>query len=869
MKLVTLGSRRNNKVKIMKTKTHKAVGVCRAIKTLLLIGGVALACASSSNATISTGTITLNGDPSSSLVITEGVVVALSATFTDTVPTNNDGAVVVWSDGTTNIGTVALANLGSNITVTASHQYATTTVAPATASVTVTNGIGVSSGAFTISSLGDVVDAPLTVVATGPGSVIEGNLASNVTLLTFIDGNPLATTNQYGPVVHSELITPPGGVFTQAYSIVSLGTSNGGALFAVQGSLEYAAVGSNTILITVNDLGGSSISGTGTVDIADAPLALVSTGTLAFTEGEIGSTNVLVTFLDSNLLANASSIAGYVAVVNWGDGSPSQTFSNDTFEGPATDSLGLPIGAITIQDVVSNTFEVVGDHAYPSNGTYFVTVTVNDIGGAPTLTASGIPDDVADAGLTIVNINSSLTSLPGFEPLSQFSGNSLGEQLVTFTDSNEFSRVNPIAAQPYTEYLATINWGDGSATSTGIVQDSGQVIITANPNDLGAVTTNGVFFVYGNHTFDAVCTNYTMVLKVLDLGGNAFAVATTSVIVADAPIVGNGYTVNAAANNTFSGTVAAFSDPDTALSGSSFTATINWGDGTPFTTGTVVADGTDVYVVQGSHTYVGAPLANETVTVTVSDSNPCGSPVTLPTTTISFTGASPGISFLYGLLSNYITVATDTSFTTNLATFTDSSLPPGDAFDLAALINWGDGTASDGNVTTNAANEYVVTGTHTYSDDGAYHVSVEVEDVDTNHNTLSNITIVAESPITDLTSSMEVLFSDVVVKQYKSGGASVGEDYYYSEVVTLKNISGTTLSGPFGLVFNTDAPGANNLNLLSITGQLADGREYIPLSVDTLKSKATLKVTVQWTDQALLGRGPVILPVRLIAGPGL
>jgi hypothetical protein len=118
---------------------------------------------------------------------------------------------------------------------------------------------------------------------------------------------------------------------------------------------------------------------------------------------------------------------------------------------------------------------------------------------------------------------------------------------------------------------------------------------------------------------------------------------------------------------------------------------------------------------------------------------------------------------------------------------------------------------------------------------------------------------------------MEELFGNVKVLHEKSAGKSVPEDYYYSEVVTLVNTSGTTLPGPFGLVLaDSNSPSSSGMILLNITGQLADGREYVPLSVDTLKPKGKLKVTLQWSDQAEHdGKGPVILPVRLIAGPGL
>jgi hypothetical protein len=854
MKVVTQASRRNNTVQIMKTKAHNAVGVCRAIRTLLLVGGVALAYCTSTNAAISSGTITLNGASTSSLVITEGVSIALSATFTDSAPTNNDGAVVVWGDNSTNNGVVVLSNLGSNITVTASHQYATTTASPVTVTVTVTNVVG-ASGANTITSSGDIADAPLSLVSvlsTNSAAAVEGNL-TNLTLLTFNDANPLAATNQFTTLTITSL-NNAGNVYSISNkSVIAGATTSSNAQFNVQAYLEFYEYGSNSFVVTVGDEGGSSLTATSTVVIADAPLAVVSTGTLVYTEGTVGPTNdTLLTFIDGNTLAMSNQTGGvsqFVAVVIWGDNSTPNTFTN-TSNNSSNDTLS--VGTIAIQNVASNVFRLVGEHAYPTDGTYFVTIQINDVGGAAPIIVSGIPDSVTDAGLTVVFVNGNLDTLPGFESLAQASGNSLGDELIEFIDTNEFSALPPIDVAPYSFYLATINWGDGSATGTGIVQH-----VEANE-----------FAVYVNHTYDVTCTNFPLIVKVVDLAGGAFCVSTNSAIIQDAPIIGNGYDIAAAANSIFNGTVAAFTDPDTALNASSFTATIDWGDETPFTAGKIVAFGNGVFLVQGIHNYVAAPLTSETIHVTVTDANVCAAPVTLPATTITFTGTEPGISFVFGNLPTFISVGTATSFTTNLTTFTDSSLPPGDAFDLEALINWGDGTASDGVITTNAANQYVVTGTHTYLDDGTYPVSVEVEDIDGNHNTLSNITIVAEQQYTDLTSSVEVLFGTVKIIHEKSAGKSKPEDYYYDQSVTLVNTSGATLKGPFGLVLSTTSS-SNRVDLLNITGQLADGREYVPLSIDTLRPKGKIKLNLIYSDAEQGATGPVILPIRLIAGPGL
>jgi hypothetical protein len=62
-------------------------------------------------------------------------------------------------------------------------------------------------------------------------------------------------------------------------------------------------------------------------------------------------------------------------------------------------------------------------------------------------------------------------------------------------------------------------------------------------------------------------------------------------------------TINATTNTAFNGTVATLADTYDNQNPSEFTATINWGDNTGTSTGTVTRTGTGQYDVTGSHTY--------------------------------------------------------------------------------------------------------------------------------------------------------------------------------------------------------------------------------------------------------------------------
>jgi hypothetical protein len=61
--------------------------------------------------------------------------------------------------------------------------------------------------------------------------------------------------------------------------------------------------------------------------------------------------------------------------------------------------------------------------------------------------------------------------------------------------------------------------------------------------------------------------------------------------------------------------VATFVDPTGSQPVGNYTATINWGDGSPAVTGTVVSNGGNSYTVEGSHTYINAGVYAVTVTV--------------------------------------------------------------------------------------------------------------------------------------------------------------------------------------------------------------------------------------------------------------
>jgi hypothetical protein len=185
----------------------------------------------------------------------------------------------------------------------------------------------------------------------------------------------------------------------------------------------------------------------------------------------------------------------------------------------------------------------------------------------------------------------------------------------------------------------------------------------------------------------------------------------------------------------FSGTVATFTDANSAAPLSDFTATIYWGDGS--TSSGTITGSAGSYTVSGSHTYTSS--ATRTVMITINDVD--ASHATATTTVvvdqpISATGTA-------------VSATEGTSFTAKrVATFTDPDAAATSS-DYSASIDWGDGQSSTGTI-SGSVGSFTVTGAHTYAEHGSYTVKVTISDIDNGSNT-SNTTstaAIAEQAVT-------------------------------------------------------------------------------------------------------------------------
>ncbi|HVT59295.1 MAG TPA: hypothetical protein VHR45_12940 [Thermoanaerobaculia bacterium] len=388
-----------------------------------------------------------------------------------------------------------------------------------------------------------------------------------------------------------------------------------------------------------------------------AAATIITATPVDFTVAEGTAFNgAVATFEDDN---GAATPADFTATIDWGDGS-----------GTTAGTIGSSSAA----------FVVTGQHTYGDEGAFTVTVTISDVSpGTGTATATDtatVTEADALSGSPVV-----FSAPPGV---------SFTATVANFSDT--------LTSNVAGDFTATINWGDAT-TSAGTVSGGG-----------------GSFQVSGTHTYAGPGTFSVIVTLSDDPPGTATAQVTSTAKVASGLSV-TAVNFSTPENTVFNGTVATFSDSDTTKTPASFTTSINWGDATPATPGTVTG-GSGSFTLTGQHTY--ADEGAFTFHVTVSE-NPPGTLTSSATGTATVTEAD-ALSGTPVVFSPQAAIP----FTGTVATFTDTSTA-NTAADFTASINWGDASTSPGTV-TGGGGSFTVSGTHTYAGAGSFPVAVTLTD---------------------------------------------------------------------------------------------------------------------------------------------
>jgi cyclophilin family peptidyl-prolyl cis-trans isomerase len=188
------------------------------------------------------------------------------------------------------------------------------------------------------------------------------------------------------------------------------------------------------------------------------------------------------------------------------------------------------------------------------------------------------------------------------------------------------------------DYTVSINWGDGHVTSGSLAKGAG-----------------GVFTVSGTNTYAQAGrypVNVTITLN-SSLGGNVATFATTAFI-SEATLTSQGVAVSSTAGQSLSNIVVATvqdANPNPILA--TFSAMIDWGDGSQPTPGVIQRAANGTIQVLGSHSYTSA--GNFLITTTVRDSNSAGSVEDgVTTATASATIAAPQTPTIQQLTRGYV-----------------------------------------------------------------------------------------------------------------------------------------------------------------------------------------------------------------------
>ena len=544
------------------------------------------------------------------------------ASFTDADPNavaGNYSATINWGDGHVSSGTVT-ANATGGFNVSGTHTY--TEAGNYSIGVAIQDVGGASTSG---TSSAAVSDAPLsgsgTAVTAVEGSPFTGVVAS------FTDADPNAVAGNYSATIN----------WGDGHVSSGTVTANATGGFNVSGTHTYTEAGNYSIGVAIQDVGGASTSGTGSAAVSDAPLSGSGTAVTAVEGSPFNG--VVASFTD----ADPNAVAGnYSATINWGDGhvssgtvtaNPAGGFNvsgTHTYTAAGNYSIGVAIqdaggastsgtssaavsdaplsgsgtavtgvegspftgvvasftdadpnavagnysATINWGDGASSTgavsangrggFNVSGQHSYAEEGSYATSVTILDVGGAST-SAHGTAM-VSDAALSATSVSFSATAG------ALFSG-----PVANFSDAD--------ASAPMSDYTASTDWGDGT-TSAGTIAADGHG---------GYVVTNG-------HTYSKP-GSFTVRTTILDKGTSNAGVSTTVVVSAPAALSGTGLTVKTTEGQLFSGAVALFSDTDKGVTANDFTATIDWGDGSRSTSGSVHRTSSGVFTVTGAHTY--------------------------------------------------------------------------------------------------------------------------------------------------------------------------------------------------------------------------------------------------------------------------
>ena len=274
---------------------------------------------------------------------------------------------------------------------------------------------------------------------------------------------------------------------------------------------------------------------------------------------------------------------------------------------------------------------------------------------------------------------------------------------------------------------------------------------TANIDQAGSAGTPTLGDFTGSHVYTAPGA-YTVKVTINDNEGAANSTTSqTFVATVVVPVVQAVPTQTVDEGSTLTLAGATFVDADPS---GSYTALINWGDGTS-SMGVIAVDtdpgaAANTFTISGTHVYgdaspVGAPF-NASVVVTDTNGGSMSTPPTAFTVTVNdvaltFTTTLPPVTVGQGATLSLPTIGFSDP------TFAEATIPYTPSFTYT--INWGDGNTDTGTANIDQAGSAGTptlgdfTGSHVYTAPGAYTVKVTINDNEGAANSTTSQTFVA------------------------------------------------------------------------------------------------------------------------------
>ena len=204
----------------------------------------------------------------------------------------------------------------------------------------------------------------------------------------------------------------------------------------------------------------------------------------------------------------------------------------------------------------------------------------------------------------------------------------------------------------------------------------------------------------------------------LSNGGTEDQAAVDDFVYAEPAATSGLFLVHGTEGQTLSSQVGRFTTTNANPHASDFTATIDWGDGT-HSTGTIANGATaGAFKVNGTHKYAEEGTFN--ISIAIHDTTGHTSTGRAVAEVADAPITAKGVNFN---TSNFA------PFTGTVATLSDADTAETNVNEFNALINWGDGTSTVGQLVSLGSGKFVVRGVHQYTNIGNFTVKITVDDV--------------------------------------------------------------------------------------------------------------------------------------------